>query len=141
MFVSSPTGNFGNVLESTGQGQGQGQPSISVTVSPAPRRRGLDVPDTSDSFGGPSLSTSPSSPSSPLLPRASQDTASTSASNKSTTPPQKPLITEGNRFSHITAFNKRDEMTIAMKANLDFKSSNPVLELANWYQCVKFQST
>uniref|UniRef100_A0A4W6G400 Fer-1 like family member 6 n=1 Tax=Lates calcarifer TaxID=8187 RepID=A0A4W6G400_LATCA len=41
--------------------------------------------------------TSPSSPSSPLLPRASQDTASTSASNKSTTPPQKPLITEGNR--------------------------------------------
>ncbi|GAA6219134.1 fer-1-like protein 6 [Lates japonicus] len=90
-------GNFGNVLESTGQGQSQGQPSISVTVSPAPRRRGLDVPDTSGSFGGPSLSTSPSSPSSPLLPRASQDTALTSTSNKSTTPPQKPLIIEGNR--------------------------------------------
>uniref|UniRef100_A0A4W6G201 Fer-1 like family member 6 n=1 Tax=Lates calcarifer TaxID=8187 RepID=A0A4W6G201_LATCA len=86
---------FGALFEATMIDRKIGDRPISIEFSLG--ERGLDVPDTSDSFGGPSLSTSPSSPSSPLLPRASQDTASTSASNKSTTPPQKPLITEGNR--------------------------------------------
>uniref|UniRef100_A0A669BLS9 Fer-1 like family member 6 n=1 Tax=Oreochromis niloticus TaxID=8128 RepID=A0A669BLS9_ORENI len=39
--------------------------------------------------------TSPNSPTSPLLPRETQDTAMTS---KSTTPPEKPIIVEGNRY-------------------------------------------
>ncbi|XP_047457611.1 fer-1-like protein 6 isoform X2 [Mugil cephalus] len=79
-------GNYGNVLETV-----VAQPIISVT-SPglSRRRRALDVPDGSDL-----LSTSPTSPTSPLLPREPQDTPSTS---KSTTPPEKPLIVEGNRF-------------------------------------------
>uniref|UniRef100_A0A669B099 Fer-1 like family member 6 n=1 Tax=Oreochromis niloticus TaxID=8128 RepID=A0A669B099_ORENI len=48
-----------------------------------------------DVFGSFSLSTSPNSPTSPLLPRETQDTAMTS---KSTTPPEKPIIVEGNRY-------------------------------------------
>ncbi|KAL3969404.1 nuclease HARBI1 [Sarotherodon galilaeus] len=84
-------GNYGNTLESAPQ------PTISVTSPAVPRRmtRVLDVPDASDVFGSFSLSTSPNSPTSPLLPRETQDTAMTS---KSTTPPEKPIIVEGNRY-------------------------------------------
>uniref|UniRef100_A0A3Q0SXS2 Fer-1 like family member 6 n=1 Tax=Amphilophus citrinellus TaxID=61819 RepID=A0A3Q0SXS2_AMPCI len=55
----------------------------------------LDVPDTSDMFGSFPLSTSPTSPTFPLLPREAQDTTMTS---KSATPPEKPLIMDGNRY-------------------------------------------
>ncbi|XP_067460357.1 fer-1-like protein 6 [Thunnus thynnus] len=81
-------GHYGNVLEPAGQ------PSLSST-SPAlsRRRKALDVPDSSDTFSTSPLS-SPSSPSSPLLPRDPQDIIRTS---KSTTPPEKPFIVEGNR--------------------------------------------
>ncbi|KAM7406952.1 hypothetical protein PAMA_002925 [Pampus argenteus] len=76
-------GNYGNILDTAGQ------PSPS---SPSPavsrRRKGLDVPDISDVFGTSPLSTSP------LLPRNPQDTTWIS---KSTTPPEKPHIVEGNR--------------------------------------------
>ncbi|XP_070694676.1 fer-1-like protein 6 [Pempheris klunzingeri] len=82
-------GNFGNVLEPTGQ------PSL-CTPSPAVRRRkALEVPDSGDMFGSSPLSSSSMSPSSPLLPREPQDAA---LASKSTTPPEKPLIVEGNRF-------------------------------------------
>ncbi|XP_035029738.2 fer-1-like protein 6 isoform X1 [Hippoglossus stenolepis] len=80
-------GNYGNTLESTGQPI----PSPSVPR----RRRVLDVPDTSDPSGSSHLSPSPTSASSPLLPREPQETALTS---KSITPPEKPLIIEGNRY-------------------------------------------
>ncbi|XP_051259533.1 fer-1-like protein 6 isoform X2 [Dicentrarchus labrax] len=79
-------GNYGNVLEPAGQAS-LTAPSPAVSR----RRRVLDVPDTSDMFG----TSPPTSPSSPLLPRDPQDIAMTS---KSTTPPEKPLIVEGNRY-------------------------------------------
>lgn len=89
MMDSPLSGNYGNVLESV-----VAQPLISVT-SPglSRRRRALDVPDGSELF-----STSPTSPSSPLLPREAQDTP---PSSKSTTPPEKPVIVEGNRSGHF----------------------------------------
>ncbi|KAE8299646.1 Fer-1-like protein 6 [Larimichthys crocea] len=81
-------GNYGNVLEPTGQ------PGI---IPPSPslsrRRKALDVSD-SDAFGSSPLSTSPTSPASPLLPREPQEPISTP---KSVTPPEKPLTVEGNR--------------------------------------------
>ncbi|MEQ2245765.1 hypothetical protein ILYODFUR_031378, partial [Ilyodon furcidens] len=79
-------GNHGNVLESPGQ------PSI---ASPAVtrRRKALDIPDTSDVFGSFPLIPPPISPSSPLLSKESSDTG---VSSKSTTPPERPLIVEGN---------------------------------------------
>ncbi|XP_026231915.1 LOW QUALITY PROTEIN: fer-1-like protein 6 [Anabas testudineus] len=82
-------GNYGNVLESAAQ------PSISSSVSPAVprRRRGLDIPDSSDLFGTSPISSPPLSPSSPLL--SPQDTT---FSSKSTTPPERPLIVEGNKY-------------------------------------------
>lgn len=85
-------GNYGNVLEPTGQ------PGI---IPPSPslsrRRKALDVSD-SDAFGSSPLSTSPTSPASPLLPREPQEPISTP---KSVTPPEKPLTVEGNRLSLI----------------------------------------
>lgn len=63
------------------------------------RRRALDVSDTSDMFGSFPLSSSPNSSTFPLLPREIQDTA---MSSKSATPPEKPLIMEGNRLRHLT---------------------------------------
>lgn len=88
MRLLPPSGNYGNVLEAAGQ------PSIPVPSPAVRRRKALDVPDSGDIFGQ-SLGSSPSlSPSSPLLPRDPQDTALTS---KSTTPPEKPVIVEGNR--------------------------------------------
>ncbi|XP_056286997.1 fer-1-like protein 6 isoform X2 [Pseudoliparis swirei] len=81
-------GNWGNVLEPPEK------PSMPIT-SPAPRRRrALEVPDGGDIPGSSILSTSPSTSLSPLLPREPPDTPSTS---KSTTPPQKPLIVDGNK--------------------------------------------
>ncbi|XP_068590271.1 fer-1-like protein 6 [Cebidichthys violaceus] len=86
-------GNYGNVLE----------PPEKPAPVPSPavrRRRALEVPDSGDMTGPPSLSTSPTTPSSPitpstpLLPREPQETTS---APKSTTPPQKPLIVEGNK--------------------------------------------
>ncbi|XP_044072290.1 fer-1-like protein 6 isoform X2 [Siniperca chuatsi] len=83
-------GNYGNVLEPTGQ------PSIPVpSPSVSRRRRALDVPDSSDTFSTSPLSSPPNSPSSPLLPREPLDMALTS---KSTTPPERPLIVEGNKY-------------------------------------------
>ncbi|XP_035994611.1 fer-1-like protein 6 isoform X2 [Fundulus heteroclitus] len=80
-------GNHGNVLES------QGQPS---TASPAVvrRRKALDIPDSSDTFGSSPLSSSPTSSSSPLL---SKEPSETCVASKSTTPPERPLNVEGNR--------------------------------------------
>ncbi|TKS67677.1 Fer-1-like protein 6 [Collichthys lucidus] len=82
-------GNYGNVLEPTGQ------PSTFPT-SPAlsRRRKALDVSD-SEAFGSSSLSTSPTSPASPLLPREPPEPIPTP---KSVTPPEKPLTVEGNRY-------------------------------------------
>ncbi|XP_029967575.1 fer-1-like protein 6 isoform X2 [Salarias fasciatus] len=88
-------GNFGNVLESA-----PAQPSMGIRSPGISRRRGpiLDLPDTSELFGSsPSRSPSPSSPSSPLLPRDAPETLSGSSS-RSTTPPEKPVIVEGNRY-------------------------------------------
>ncbi|KAM4561262.1 fer-1-like protein 6 isoform 2-T2 [Fundulus diaphanus] len=80
-------GNHGNVLES------QAQPS---TASPAVarRRKALDIPDSSDMFGSSPLSSSPTSSSSPLL---SKEPSEICVASKSTTPPERPLIVEGNR--------------------------------------------
>lgn len=78
-------GNYGNTLE----------PAEKAAPSPNPaarRRRVLDVPDHGDMTP---LSTSPTSLSSPLLPIEPQDSSLTS---RSTTPPQRPLIVEGNKY-------------------------------------------
>ncbi|KAI3356016.1 hypothetical protein L3Q82_017285 [Scortum barcoo] len=78
-------GNYGNVLESTSQ---------SSICAPSPavgrRRRALDVPDSSDMLA----SSPPLSPSSPLLPRDLQETTTW----KSSTPPERPLIVDGNKY-------------------------------------------
>ncbi|XP_054471398.1 fer-1-like protein 6 [Anoplopoma fimbria] len=80
-------GNCGNVLEPPEK------PSVPVPSPAVRRRRALEVPDSGDITGSSSsLSTSPTSP---LLPRDLQDMPFTS---KSTTPPQKPLIVEGNKY-------------------------------------------
>ncbi|KAM4731898.1 fer-1-like protein 6 [Anableps anableps] len=85
-------GNHGNVLESPAQ------PS---TASPAVtrRRKALEIPDSSDIFGS-----SPTSPSSPLLPREPSDTR---VASKSTTPPERPLIIEGNRHYMYLPLEKK----------------------------------
>ncbi|XP_069388583.1 fer-1-like protein 6 isoform X2 [Paralichthys olivaceus] len=80
-------GNYGNTLESPGQ------PISSVSPSVSRRRKALEVPDTGDSSGSSLLSPSVSSPSSPLLPREAHEPPP-----KSTTPPERPLIMEGNRY-------------------------------------------
>ncbi|XP_028250241.1 fer-1-like protein 6 [Parambassis ranga] len=83
-------GNYGNVLESATQ------PAIPIpSPSLSRRRKALDVPDTADLFGS---SSSPTSPSSPLLPREPHDSSGPAATSKSVTPPEKPLIVEGNRY-------------------------------------------
>ncbi|KAM3608068.1 uncharacterized protein V6R79_018520 [Siganus canaliculatus] len=82
-------GNYGNTLESS-SGQSMTAPSPAV----GRRRRALDIPDSSDTPGS-SLLSPPTSPSSPLLVGGSQDPAMTS---RSTTPPEKPVIVEGNRY-------------------------------------------
>ncbi|XP_065818496.1 fer-1-like protein 6 isoform X1 [Labrus bergylta] len=83
-------GNFGNILEPSAAPA----PSPSVSRRRSPRSpRALDVPDSGNLLG-----TSPrsSSPSSPLLPReVKEDPPLTS---KSTTPPEKPLIVDGNKY-------------------------------------------
>uniref|UniRef100_A0A3Q3JTY7 C2 domain-containing protein n=1 Tax=Monopterus albus TaxID=43700 RepID=A0A3Q3JTY7_MONAL len=71
-------GNYGNIFE----------PGSTVGA----KKKGLDVPESSDAS---TLSTSPTSQTAPLLPKESQDIASTP---KSTTLPEKPLIIEGNRY-------------------------------------------
>ncbi|XP_014864338.1 PREDICTED: fer-1-like protein 6 isoform X2 [Poecilia mexicana] len=85
-------GNHGNVLESSVQ------PSA---ASPAVtrRRKVLDLPDSSDMFGS-SLTV----PSSPLLPRDPSDSCGAS---KSATPPEKPLIVEGNRHYMYLPLEKK----------------------------------
>ncbi|KAG7240430.1 hypothetical protein INR49_027001 [Caranx melampygus] len=82
-------GNYGNTLEPTGQS------NLSVSPAVPRRRRALDVPDSSDILSTSPLSSPPISPSSPLLPRDSQETH---VPFKSTTPPEKPVIVEGNRY-------------------------------------------
>ncbi|XP_029981481.1 fer-1-like protein 6 [Sphaeramia orbicularis] len=76
-------GNYGNIFE----------PSVAPTQpipSPSISRRiiGLNFPDSSDWSGS-----TPPSPSSPLLSRED-----VTLNSKSTTPPEKPVIVEGNRF-------------------------------------------
>lgn len=85
-------GNYGNVVDFASQ------PSISSSVSPiVPRRKKSDVHESSDVFGTSPLSSAPFPQSVPFL-SVPQDTTVTS---KSTTPPEKPVIVEGNRSSHI----------------------------------------
>ncbi|XP_038157296.1 fer-1-like protein 6 isoform X2 [Cyprinodon tularosa] len=90
-------GNYGNVLES---------PPQQSTASPAVtrRRKALDVPDSSEAFGSSMLSSSPTSSSSLLLPKEPLDT---SLASKSTTPPEKPLIVEGNRHYMYLPLEKK----------------------------------
>ncbi|KAI4805264.1 hypothetical protein KUCAC02_009889 [Chaenocephalus aceratus] len=80
-------GNYGNVLEPTG--------APLPAPSPSRRRRPLEVPDSSDTLGSSPTRMSPSSTSTPLLAEQ-QDPPLVS---KSTTPPQKPCIVEGNKLS------------------------------------------
>ncbi|XP_034417851.1 fer-1-like protein 6 isoform X2 [Cyclopterus lumpus] len=93
-------GNWGNVLEPP-------EKSSVPIPSPAARRTTmLDVPDSGDVAGSSTLSTSassslspsapsaPSSPLSPVLPREPADPPSTS---KSSTPPLRPLVVQGNK--------------------------------------------
>ncbi|CAN9498589.1 unnamed protein product [Ophioblennius macclurei] len=90
-------GNFGNTLESASAQTPTGRsPSKSPGIS---RRMGpvLDPSDASDLFGSSlSRSPSPSSPASPLSPKEVQEVLS--AGSRSATPPEKPLVVEGNRF-------------------------------------------
>nr|XP_040058215.1 LOW QUALITY PROTEIN: fer-1-like protein 6 [Gasterosteus aculeatus aculeatus] len=76
-------GNCGNVLEPP-------EKTAPRPTSPALRRRALDVP--------PGSSAPSTSPTSPLLPRESADAP---PSSRSTTPPQRPLIVEGNKLSRL----------------------------------------
>uniref|UniRef100_A0AAQ4Q0Y1 Fer-1 like family member 6 n=1 Tax=Gasterosteus aculeatus aculeatus TaxID=481459 RepID=A0AAQ4Q0Y1_GASAC len=78
-------GNCGNVLEPP-------EKTAPRPTSPALRRRALDVP--------PGSSAPSTSPTSPLLPRESADAP---PSSRSTTPPQRPLIVEGNKLSRFAA--------------------------------------
>ncbi|KAL6100438.1 fer1l6 [Pungitius sinensis] len=73
-------GNCGNVLEPP-------EKNAPRPPSPAVRRRALDVPVGAVTPGA--------SPASPLLPREPPDAPPTS---RSTTPPQRPLIVEGNKY-------------------------------------------
>ncbi|XP_028992475.1 fer-1-like protein 6 [Betta splendens] len=85
-------GNYGNVLDFASQ------PSISSSVSPmVPRRKKApDLPEGGDLLGTSPLSSPPFSQSVPLL-SLPQDTTTT-VTSKSTTPPEKPVIVEGNRY-------------------------------------------
>ncbi|XP_053184260.1 fer-1-like protein 6 [Scomber japonicus] len=84
-------GIYGNVLETASQ-----QTSFSITSPSVSRRRAaLEVPDSGDAFSSSTISSSPSSPSSPLLPRSPQEPIQIT---KSITPPEKPVIVEGNRY-------------------------------------------
>ncbi|KAM9850875.1 fer-1-like protein 6 isoform 2-T2 [Aulostomus maculatus] len=87
-------GNYGNVQEPVSQtGPSVTSPAVGL------KRRGRDVSDSSDA-----LSSSTSSPSSPLLPKDLQDTNWTC---KSTSLPEKPLLTEGNRYFMYLPLEKR----------------------------------
>ncbi|CAJ1079021.1 fer-1-like protein 6 [Xyrichtys novacula] len=80
-------GNFGNSFESTGAPPPS--PSLSLKSPKSPRI--LNIQDKGDTSGS-TLST-PTSPSTPLLPKETIPLTS-----KSTTPPEKPLIVDGNKF-------------------------------------------
>ncbi|XP_075960903.1 fer-1-like protein 6 [Anarhichas minor] len=86
-------GNCGNVLEAPEKPAPVPSPGVR-------RRRVLEVPDSGDTIGSSSRSTSPTpSPSSLLLPREPQDMPSAPRSTPSSaTPPQKPLIVAGNKY-------------------------------------------
>ncbi|XP_042350086.1 fer-1-like protein 6 [Plectropomus leopardus] len=87
-------GNYGNTLESVGQ------PSAPVPSPHVRRRKALDIPESVDLFVPSSPRTSPTSPSSPLLPRESteREFPSIPSTSKSTTPPLRPVIVEGNKY-------------------------------------------
>ncbi|XP_041663567.1 fer-1-like protein 6 [Cheilinus undulatus] len=89
-------GNFGNILESAGAPT----PSPSVKrKSPKPPRK-LDIPDSvGDMFGS-----SPTSPSTPLLPRETREDPP--LTSKSTTPPEKPLLADGNKYYMYLSLEK-----------------------------------
>ncbi|XP_034534955.1 fer-1-like protein 6 [Notolabrus celidotus] len=82
-------GNFGNILEPTGVPAPS--PSIGRRSPLSPRSQA--VQDKGDTLG---TSLSPSSQTSPLLPRDSKDGAP--MASKSSTPPEKPLIVDGNKY-------------------------------------------
>ncbi|XP_013885844.1 fer-1-like protein 6, partial [Austrofundulus limnaeus] len=90
-------GNYGNVLESAAQ------PS---PVSPAvPRRKKtLDAPDSSNVIGSSPPGSYSVSPTTLLLPKEPSDS---SASLKSTTPPERPQIVEGNRHYTYLPLEKK----------------------------------
>uniref|UniRef100_UPI003AADEC2C fer-1-like protein 6 n=1 Tax=Centroberyx gerrardi TaxID=166262 RepID=UPI003AADEC2C len=83
-------GNYGNVLESAGQPSSS---SSSSSGSGGRRARASGSPDWTDGLAA--SPTGSSSSSSPLLARDPQDVPRTS---QSTTPPEKPVIIEGNRY-------------------------------------------
>ncbi|XP_029936395.1 fer-1-like protein 6 [Myripristis murdjan] len=86
-------GNYGNILEPAGQPSGGGGGG-------GWRSRAADGPDGADS-----LASSPPSASSPLLAREGQDAPGTS---RSTTPPEKPAIVEGNRhYMYLPLHSRR----------------------------------
>ncbi|XP_034042017.1 fer-1-like protein 6 [Thalassophryne amazonica] len=96
-------GNYGNVLESGSPATSSSSSSTSPAMS---RRRAkpLDVADNTDPFGSSPYSASTCSSTSPLLPREPQDITT---SSKSTTPPAKPLIIEGNRHYMYLSLEKQ----------------------------------
>ncbi|XP_068602838.1 fer-1-like protein 6 [Brachionichthys hirsutus] len=84
-------GNYGNILE---------QPSVTAPSPATSRRKKLqDYSAGSGASGTSTLGSSPASQASPLLQKEPPEAVLTS---KSTTPPEKPVIVEGNRFySHL----------------------------------------
>ncbi|XP_037543053.1 fer-1-like protein 6 [Nematolebias whitei] len=90
-------GNFGNVLESAAH------PSA---TSPAVtrRRKALDIPDSSDVSGLSPPGSYPVGSSTLLLPK---DPSDSSMSCKSTTPPERPQIVEGNRHYMFLPLEKK----------------------------------
>uniref|UniRef100_A0A3B3WM37 C2 domain-containing protein n=1 Tax=Poecilia mexicana TaxID=48701 RepID=A0A3B3WM37_9TELE len=89
---------FGALFEATMIDRKIGDKPISFEFSLG-ERKVLDLPDSSDMFGS-SLTV----PSSPLLPRDPSDSCGAS---KSATPPEKPLIVEGNRHYMYLPLEKK----------------------------------
>ncbi|KAM9365558.1 fer-1-like protein 6 isoform 2-T2 [Pholidichthys leucotaenia] len=92
-------GTYGNILESSPQTS-----TSATSPSVSHRKKGLDVPDAGEMFGSSRRSSSSSTSLSPLLPREAQDGT---ASNKSTTSPEKPLVVEGNRYYMYLPLDKK----------------------------------
>ncbi|XP_074551223.1 fer-1-like protein 6 [Halichoeres trimaculatus] len=81
-------GTFGNILEPAGGVS----PSVGRKSPLSPR--GHDAPDKGDT-SGPAIA-GPASPSSPLLPKEGREDLNNTS--RSSTPPEKPLLVDGNKF-------------------------------------------